>query len=148
MVTLSADERILLTDGATYHGTRGTLLLTNERLRFEYEKRGILFKRRYSSVSLPLERISDVTVMGFGPFKKIAVNTVKDKTSHGLPRHEFNVGDAETWKAEIVAAKTTQAEEIAEHATTRETVKVRCTYCGMLTESTLSNCPNCGALLN
>jgi len=149
MVTLAADEHILLTNQAKYHGTQGTLYLTNMKLEFEYEKRGIIFKGKYSAVNLPLERVAEVSVIGIGPFKKLSINLVKDQSSYGIPRHEFNVENPETWKAKIEIAKSTVTEKIPKEKEViiKEIVKVKCRYCGMLVEATLSKCPNCGSLL-
>jgi len=149
MVTLSPDEHILLTDQAKYHGTRGTLYLTNKKLEFDYEKRGIIFKGKYSAVNLPLERMAEVAVIGVGPFRKLSINLVKDQISYGIPRYEFNVENPETWKAKIEVAKSTTAEKISKEreVIVKEIVKVKCRYCGMLVETTLSRCPNCGSLL-
>lgn len=149
MVTPSLGERILLTDQAEYHGTRGELYLTNKRLKFDYEKRGIIFKGKYSAVSIPLERVAGVDVIGIGPFKKLSVNLVKDTSSFGIPRYEFNVENSETWKTEIEAAMSTPMEKISKEkeAIVKEVAQVKCRYCGMLVETTLSRCPNCGVLL-
>jgi len=149
MVSLSPNERILLKDKAKYHGTRGTLYLTNKKISFDYEKRGIIFKGKYSAVNLPLGRISEISVVGVGPFKKLTINTVRDQRSFGVPRYEFNVNDPETWRTEIEVARRTQVtvtqKEIKEIV--REIVKVKCPYCGMLVDSTLSTCPNCGSII-
>lgn len=45
-------------------------------------------------------------------------------------------------KAQLEALSTVQREII-----TREIVKVKCAYCGMLVESTLSQCPNCNGIM-
>jgi len=149
MVSLSHNEKILLQDIAKYHGTKGTLYLTNRKIYFEYEQRGIIFKGKYSAVNLPLERISEVAIVGAGPFKKLSINMIRDKGAFGLPRYEFNVNDVEIWKAKIDNAMQTQIitpqREIRE--TIKEIVKIRCQYCGMLVESTLSKCPNCGGII-
>jgi len=149
MVSLSPDEKVLLKDEAKYHGTRGTLYLTNKKISFDYEKRGIVFKGKYSAVNLPFERISEVSVTGVGPFKKLAINTVRDQRSFGVPRYEFNVNDPQSWKTEIEVARRTQVgvpqREVKEII--KEIVKVKCPYCGMLVESTLAKCPNCGGIV-
>jgi len=149
MVSLSLNEKILLQDIAKYHGTKGTLYLTNKKISFEYEQRGIIFKGKYSAVILPLERISEVAIVGAGPFKKLAINMIRDKSALGLPRYEFNVNDVETWKTKIDNAMQTQIttpqREVKE--TIKEIVKIRCQYCGMLVDSTLSECPNCGGII-
>lgn len=149
MVSLSPNERILLEDKAKYHGTKGTLYLTNKKISFDYEKRGIVFKGKYSAVNLPFERISEVSVIGVGPFKKLAINTVRNQSSFGVPRYEFNVNDPQTWKTEIEVARRTQVavpqKEVKEII--KEIVKIRCPYCDMLVESTLARCPNCNGII-
>jgi hypothetical protein len=149
VVSLSPNEKILLQDKAKYHGTKGMLYLTNRKISFEYEQRGIIFKGRYSAVNLPLERISEVAIVGAGSFKKLAINMIRDKSAFGLPRYEFNVNDAEVWKAKIDNVMETQIitpqREVKE--TIKEIVKIRCQYCGMLVDSTLSECPNCGGII-
>lgn len=149
MVSLSPDEHILLKDKAKYHGTKGTLYLTNKKISFEYEKRGIIFKGKYSAVNLPLERISELSVVGIGPFRKLAINVVRDQRSFGVPRYEFNVNDPENWKTKTEVARRTQVakpqREIKEII--KEIVKVKCPYCGTLVESTLSQCPNCSGII-
>jgi len=149
MVSLSPNERILLKDIANYYGTRGILYLTNQRIFFEYEQRGIIFKGKYSSINLPLERISEVAVVGAGRFKKLAINMVRDKSSFGVPRYEFNLNNADVWKTEIDMARQKYVimpqKEVKEII--KEIVKVKCPYCGILVESTLSTCPNCGGII-
>jgi len=149
MVSLSPNERVLLKDKAKYHGTRGTLYLTNRKISFDYEKRGIVFKGKYSALNLPLESTAEVSVIGVGPFKKLAINTVRNQRSFGIPRYEFSVADPVTWRTEIEVARRSQSDvpqrEIKEII--KEIVKIRCQYCGMLVESTLSKCPNCGGIL-
>jgi len=103
-ISISPGEKVILSDKAKYHGTHGTLYLTNKRLIFTYEKRGIIFKGKYTPVNLPLNRISEVAIIGVGPFKKISVNTLRDAMSIGIPRYEFKVHNPETWKANIDGA--------------------------------------------
>lgn len=149
MVSLSPNERILLKDKAKYHGTSGTLYLTNKKISFDYEKRGIVFKGKYSAVNLPFDRISEVSVIGVGPFKKLAINTVRNQSSFGVPRYEFNVNNPQNWKTEIEVARRTQVavpqKEVKEII--KEIVKIKCPYCGMLVESTLARCPNCSGII-
>ena len=148
MVNLSPNEHIVLVEDARYQGTKGRLYLTNKRIAFEYEKRGIIFKGKYSSVDLPLERISEVSIVGFTPFKKLAINLIKER-SGGLPRYEFQVSNAETWKAKIDVTKSASPEVISKEREViiKEIIKVKCPYCGMLVEQNLPKCPNCGAVL-
>jgi hypothetical protein len=152
MVSLSPDELILFQGPAKYHGTRGKFYLTNKKVAFDYEQRGIIFKGEYSAINLPLERIATLSVVGAGPFKKLAINTIKDQSSVGIPRYEFNMDNPEKVMTEIEVARRTQKEsvftiqkEIKE--ITREIVKIKCPYCGMLVEHTLSRCPNCNGLI-
>ena len=78
MIALSPSEKIIMEGVAKYHGTGGTLHLTNKKLAFTYEKRGIIFKGGYAPLNLPLEKISGVAIIGAGPFKKISVNLIKE----------------------------------------------------------------------
>jgi predicted RNA-binding Zn-ribbon protein involved in translation (DUF1610 family) len=149
MISLSPDEHILLADEAKYHGTRGKLYLTNKRLVFEYEKRGIIFKGKYIAVNLPLERISGVSIVGVGFIKKLSINTIRNQASFGIPRYEFSVKHPETWKAKIEVARMTPTitsqREVKEII--KEIVKIKCPYCGMLVEHTFARCPNCGGII-
>ena len=151
MVSLQPDENIIMTSDAKYHGTHGKLYLTNRKLAFEYEKKGFIFEGQYSPLDLPLERISDVGVVGAGPFKKLVVNLVRDVVSFGLPRHEFNVSNPEMWKAKIDVAKSEPETEKApvkeQEVIVKEVIKIRCSYCHALADETVSKCPNCGANL-
>jgi rubrerythrin len=50
---------------------------------------------------------------------------------------------------EIEVARRTQKESVftIQKEITREIVKIKCPYCGMLVEHTLSRCPNCNGLI-
>jgi hypothetical protein len=153
MVSLSPDEIVLFQCLAKYNGTKGNLCLTSKKISFDYAQRGIFFKGQYTALDLPLERISILSVVGAGPFKKLAVNTIKDNQSVGILRHEFNVDNPEKWMTEIEVARRIQKEsmftvqkEIRE-VTTREIVKIKCGYCGMLVDQHLSRCPNCNSFV-
>ena len=151
MVSLSINEMVLFQDSVNYNGTRGTLYLTNKKLLFDYNQRGIIFKGNYTSLDLPLERISNLSVVGFGPFKKLSINLVRDNHSFGVLRHEFKMNEPEKWMTEIEVARRSKKDlvlaiqkEIKE--TTRKIIKIRCEYCGMLVEQHLARCPNCKGL--
>lgn len=128
---------------ANYHGTKGTLYLTNKRLAFVYEKRGIMSSNKYTPVNLPLEAISEVTVVGKGPFKKISIYTYKDKLPSGLPRYEFKVLNPESWtlKIEEACLSLMPEEAVVPIASTK------CAVCGTQIEPPQSECPVCGAQL-
>ena len=152
MVSLSVNETILFQNSANYNGTRGTLYLTNKRLLFDYNQRGIIFKGNYTSLDLPLERISNLSVVGYGPFKKLSINLVRDNQSFGVLRHEFKINEPEKWMTEIEVARRSKKDsfltiqkEIKE--TTREIIKIKCEYCGMLVENHLARCPNCNGII-
>jgi RNA polymerase subunit RPABC4/transcription elongation factor Spt4 len=151
MIALTPDEQVLMVDDAKYHGTKGRLYLTNKRMEFEYEKRGIVFKGKYTGVTIPLERILGVAVIGVGPFKKLSLNLTREPGQAGLSRYEFNTGSAESWKAKIETAKALpRRQEVLMKETrevVREVVKTKCYQCGMLVDPNLSVCPNCGSLL-
>ena len=105
MVSLSADEIMLMTDPAKYQGIQGALYLTNKKIAFDYEERGIFFIGQHSALSLPLERISSVSVVGVGPFQRLIIDTVSDFDSFGTPKHEFIMDNPEKWKERIELAK-------------------------------------------
>jgi len=133
-------ENITMSGEANYHGTGGTLYLTNKRLAFVYEKRGLMSRNKYTPVNLPLTAISEVTVVGKGPFRKISVCTHKDRLPPGLPRYEFKVQNPESWTLKI--------EEACLMATTENAVvPIKCAICGTQIESSQTECPVCGAQL-
>ena len=151
MVSLSLNERVLFQDSAKYNNTKGILYLTNKKLKFEYMQRGIIFNGNYTSLDLPLERISALSFVGTGPFKKLVINLIRENPPFGVLRHEFNINGPEKWITEIEVTKRTKKESIFTiqkeiKEITKEIVKIRCTYCGMLVEQHLSRCPNCNAL--
>jgi len=134
MLSLFPGEEVAMSSYANYYGTKGTLYLTNRRLAFVYEKRGFVFKSRGTPVNLPLEAISEISIIGAGPFKKISIHTQKDKVA-GLPRYEFKVRNPEGWKIKIESA--------CSEAVTNVTIK-KCSNCGAILESYVSECPVCG----
>jgi hypothetical protein len=138
--SLFLGENIAKSGKANYHGTKGTLYLTDKRLAFMYEKRGITSTNKYTPVNLPLNTISEVTVIGRGPFKKISIYTYKDRLPTGLPRYEFKVRNPENWTLKI--------EEACLRITTEETISpIRCAICGTQIEPSQTECLVCGAEL-
>ena len=94
-----------MTDPAKYQGIQGALYLTNKKIVFDYEERGIFFIGQHSALSLPLESISSSSVVGLGPFKRLVIITATDFDSFGTPRHEFVMDNPEEWKERIELAK-------------------------------------------
>lgn len=140
MSSLFLGENISMSGKANYHGTKGTLYLTNKRLAFVYEKRGITSRNKYTPVNLPLNTISEVTVVGKGPFKKIFIYPYKDKLPSGLPRYEFKVHKPESWTLKI--------EEACSRTMTENAVApTKCAICGTQIEFSQTECPVCGAEL-
>jgi len=133
-------EDIIMSGNAKYHSTRGTLYLTNRRLAFVYEKRGIMSQNKYTPVNLPLNTISEVAVVGTGPFKKVSVYTYKDKLPTGLPRYEFKVHGPESWTLKIEKACSGSTPE-------KIVVPMKCPVCGTRIELAQTECPVCGAQL-
>ncbi|MBS7631805.1 hypothetical protein KEJ47_09630 [Candidatus Bathyarchaeota archaeon] len=147
LVALNPQESIIMVDDSVYHNTKGKLYLTNRRLFFDYEKRGIFFKGSYTPVTIPLSKISDVSIVGMGPFKKLSINTTREPGFFGIPRFEFSVKNPEVWKSKIEMANLLPLDSPNKEVIIKEVVKARCPYCGMLTELNLGKCPNCGGLL-
>jgi len=146
MISLSPGEEVSTSGEANYYGTKGTLYLTNKRLTFVYEKRGIIFKGKYTPINLPIEIISEVAIVGAGPFKKISINIVRDERSFGIPRYEFKVRDPEAWKTKI---EWSCADAISRRTPTMPQIvpAKKCVSCGTLVEPHLVQCPVCGAQL-
>jgi len=133
-------ENIIMSGKANYHSTRGTLYLTNQRLAFVYEKRSLMSSNKYTPVDLPLNTISEVTVVGKGPFKKISIYTYRDKLPSGLPRYEFKVQNPESWTLKIEEACLGLVPE-------KVVSPIKCVICGTKIESSQTECPVCGAQL-
>ena len=77
MVSLSPDELVLFQGSAKYNGTRGKFYLTNKKVTFDYEQRGIFFKGQYTALDLPLERISTLSVVGAGHSRNLRLTQSK-----------------------------------------------------------------------
>ena len=141
--SLFLGEDITMSSKADYHGTKGTLYLTDKRLAFVYEKKGITSRNKYTPVNLPLDTISEVTVVGKGPFKKISVYTQKGKLPSGLPRYEFKVQNPKSWTLKIEEA----CLRVMTENTLMPTAIIRCAICGTQIEPSQTECPVCGAQL-
>jgi len=140
MSSLFLGENIVMIGKANYHGTKGTLYLTDKRLAFVYEKRGIMSRNTHTPVNLLLGTISKVTLVGKGPLKKISVHTHKDRLPSGLPRYEFKIENPESWTLKIEeACLRTMTEEAA--------TPTKCAVCGTQLEASQTECPVCGAQL-
>ena len=86
---------------------------------------------------MPLEAISEIAIIGAGPFKKISIHIYKDKIA-ALPRYEFRVRNPDSWKMKI--------EGVCSEAVTKAMIK-KCSNCGAILESYLSECSVCGEKL-
>jgi len=100
---LKPGEEVLAGEHTRFYNTHGYLMLTNRRLIFEHESRG-LEKKPHTSVDMQLEGISDVLVEGIR--KKLVIITKpgsfgKDVTG----RLEFSVRDPYSWSSRLVALR-------------------------------------------
>ena len=125
---------------AKYHGTNGTLYLTEKRLAFVYEKRSFTSRNKYTSVDLPLSVISEVTEQGRGLFKKILVFTYREKLPIGLPRYEFKVKNLKSWINKI-------QEECSKETSEITVSSLKCNVCGTELDLNYEECPICGVQL-
>ena len=107
MVSLTADEILLMASPAKYQGTEGELYLTSKKIAFDYEARGVFFVGAHSALTIPLEKITSASVIGVGKFKRLVINTAPDFSSFGTPMHEFRMDNPEKWKERIELAKGT-----------------------------------------
>lgn len=153
MPTFARGENAILAGKARYSGTSGVLYLTNNRVLFEYEK-GLLTKRTYVSLDIPLVNVESVVVerprFGLGPLAtNLIITTKRGSMGFGLTRVKISdLATPDVWVTKIndaISGEHAQAEPsviIKEE----EIVKVPCKFCGTLVDPVRDKaCPNCGA---
>lgn len=130
-------EEVLAGEHTKFYNTHGYLTLTNRRLIFEHEPRG-LEKKPHTSVDMQLEGISDVMVEGLSKKLVIIVKLGffgRDVTG----RLEFSVHDPSSWKSRLVALR----KSIPDIQIAQSTGWV-CPTCATLNASDLPKCSRCG----
>lgn len=92
--TLGFKESVIRREQSKYGGARGALYLTNKRLIFEHEA-GIITKRIYVSLDIPLQEITALNIEG--RFKPKLVVLAKDRVG----RIEIEVQNPTKWVNKI-----------------------------------------------
>jgi hypothetical protein len=130
-------EEVLAGEHTKFYNTHGYLTLTNRRLIFEHEPRG-LEKKPHTSVDMQLEGISDVTVEGLS--KKLVIIVKPGFFGRDVTgRLEFSVHDPFSWKSRLVALR----RSIPDIQIAQSTGWI-CPTCATLNASDLPKCSRCG----
>ncbi|HUZ79930.1 MAG TPA: hypothetical protein VMV28_04875 [Thermoplasmata archaeon] len=136
-------------------GRHGELFLTTYRLIFEGPKTGGILHRHEVSTILSVMLVDLHNVTTAKPF--IGPPVLRIETAAGSAT--FRVQQAALWHSDIVKARAdafaepTVAHKAGEsvthetHTVERQVVKVRCRYCGNLTDEVAGKCASCGAKL-
>ena len=131
-----------------YKNTTGVLSIEDQSLVFKRTD-GIINKRERIVTSIPIEAIRQMNIEG--SFSKKLVITVDRSLIQGIPRHEFKVPDPEQVISHIREEKSTTSTSGTIVSKEKEVhikeviVKIPCTRCGTLNESTAIICAGCGA---
>jgi hypothetical protein len=148
---LEHDEKTIATEDANHKGASGKLTLTNKRLVFEHAS-GILSKRNYTTLNLPLDGIENFSVEG-AFMKKLAVYAKKGYVGSFPMRLEFSVREPNQWQYLVSSALNARIETI-ETERKRERVQIVLDFTalkeymgrgGLALQTT--RCPECGAPL-
>ena len=102
MPILSPEEKIIIIESARHKGVSGELYLSNKRLVFQHSS-GIITKRVYVSLDLPLEGVQNVAVEG-PLIKHLSVYTKKGFISSFPAKLDFSVNNAATWQNKMMYA--------------------------------------------
>ena len=149
-------EKPVYAGRAKYNRTNGILYLTDKRLFFEYEQ-GIVTKRTYVSMDMPLGDIQNVATemprFGIGPMNKLVIATKRGSQGFGMNRIELSTDTTpDVWVSkitEVVSSEGRSGQVTAVETNTvveREIVKIPCKYCGNLIDPVRDDrCPRCGA---
>jgi len=132
MPLLEPGEQVILGENAKYRGTSGYLCLTNRRLLFEHGS-GLLTKRTYTPLDLPIHEIGNVTVEGTLAKKLI----VTARSGQIMSRHEFSVRDPYSWQNQLMQTRKTIA-------VTSAPMQWACPKCANINPPDMPRCLKCG----
>lgn len=110
MPALSPNEKTILTEKAKHRNVFGNLILTDKRLIFEHSS-GIISKRVYVTVDLPLEGVTDVSVEGI-LIKRVVIYAKKGFVSNFPVRLDFSVKEPSIWQEKIISAVKSRMESL------------------------------------
>jgi hypothetical protein len=146
-----------------YRETDGTISVGEGAVTFSRID-GRITKTERITISIPVRGIRSVNLeeASRSMLKRIAIQgssttkvviLVDSMIVPGIPRHEFQTGDARGLYNAIQEARAFAGKDSAQQSqgertiikeTIREIVKVPCPYCGTLVENTQSKCSTCG----
>ena len=169
MPLLSAGEAVVLQEPCAMGDRSGTLFLTNLRVVFEGKKsQGLVHQlvrgaQTVALMDIPLWQVSDVHA------DKPLIGRASLRIDAMGRSYRFGVRDATHWRSAIgnaraliphpgspvgglgqpvvVNVQAAQSPPAMQHTIERQTVKVRCRFCGNLGDESIGKCPNCGAVL-
>lgn len=131
----------------------GTLMLTNRRLRFARVDK----HQRVDAINIRLDQVKDAGVV------RRALRAPQLVVHAGGVDRVFVTDSAASWAKEILSMRSASApvgptpsrdpaapvtvliQQAPSQVIERQTVKVRCRYCGRLAEETVGKCSSCGA---
>jgi len=102
MPILSPEEKVIIAENTRHKGVSGELCLTNKRLIFQHRS-GIITKRIYVTLDLPLEGVDNVAVEGL-VIKHLTVYAKKGFISSFPAKLDFSVNSPDLWHKEIMGA--------------------------------------------
>ncbi len=106
MPILSPDEKTIVVENARHKGVSGQLFLTNKRLIFEHVS-GIMSKRAYVTLDLPLEGVHNVAIEGLTK-KHLTVYAKKGFIGSFPAKLDFSVNGPNRWHEKIMFALATR----------------------------------------
>jgi hypothetical protein len=102
MPILSPEEKIVIVENARHKGVYGELYLSNKRLIFQHTS-GILTKRAYVTLDLPLEGIQNVAIEGT-LIKHLTVYAKKGFVGSFPAKLDFSVNSPDLWHEKLMYA--------------------------------------------
>lgn len=146
MPILSPDEKTILVEKAKHKGATGKLFLTDKRIIFEHTS-GIISKRAYVTLDLPLEGVHNITVEGLA-IKHLTVYAKKDFIGTFPTKLDFSVAGPNLWHEKMTFALRTRLGKIDNREKLAAlldfgALKDFMTKGGLLLQTV--KCPECGA---
>ena len=156
------DETLVAQFSGRLRGTDGVLVVSNRRVTFAH-KAGVISKKNYTVLDLPLEVVQDVSVERKLVRRQVVI-LARGQGYTGLPRVEVEVEPADQVAATIMrqvrafrrqpatstlggigGAPVSVVVNVPRPPESPPKVMVRCSYCKTVFAETDAKCPSCGA---